>query len=215
MRTNDISGIYEIRNVITNDFYIGSSRNCGKRFSTHYRELKLGIHDNSKLQNSWNKYGETNFYFSTLIECDVDSLFQVEQQYINTLNPQFNIAREVGIPNTPKAGTIEAMERSKKGQDARKKSEWCNSPEFHEMMSNIRREAWQDPTHRESRSVETKELWNNTNYRERQKHAHRKIDEINRIRIREMKEQGYRICDIMLAYQISRATVTRIIKGLH
>lgn len=215
MRINDISGIYEIRNVVTGDFYIGSSRQCGKRFSTHYRELKLGIHDNPKLQNSWNKYGETNFYFSTLFECDIDSLFDVEQKYIDILNPTFNIAREVGTPNTPKAGTVEAKERSKKNLESRKNSIWCNSSEFHEMMSDVMVNRWKDPSYKELRSSNTKDLWNNPEYRNKQKHAHRKLNDADRLQIQEMRNQGYKLLDIASCFQVHYVTIRRVLAGLH
>ena len=54
-----ISGIYEIRNIITGDRYIGSSVDILKRFTTHKRFLKQGSHHSIILQNSFNKYKET------------------------------------------------------------------------------------------------------------------------------------------------------------
>lgn len=195
--------------------YIGSSCNIQNRFSIHYRQLCIGNHDNPKLQLSWNKYGANNFSFSTIEICRPEDRLDREQYYINTLNPEYNIAKVVGFPATPKAGTKEAKERGKKIIKSRKDSEWCNSNEYHEMMSDIMVDRWKDPTYKKSRSVNTKSLWNDSEYRDKQKQAHRKIDEVNRERIREMRWQGYKLKDIALAYQISIHTVSRIIKGLH
>jgi hypothetical protein len=43
------SGIYYIYNIVTNQYYIGSSRDL------HKRHLVRNIHVNKKLQHSWNK----------------------------------------------------------------------------------------------------------------------------------------------------------------
>jgi group I intron endonuclease len=210
-----IAGIYQIRNKVNGNIYIGSSNHLYRRYADHLKYLNRNNHSNPKLQNSWNRYGEGNFEFSILEYCNVVDLVVREQWYIDNINPQFNIAKVVGTPNTPKAGTVEAMERSKKNLEARKKSAWCNSEELHQIMSNLMKGRWNDLVYKESRSVETKDLWNNSEYREKQKHAHRKIDETNRIRIREMKAQGYKISEIVVAYQVSRATIDRILRGQH
>lgn len=214
-RKDFVVGIYKIENRLSGKFYIGSSSNLYRRYSDHLRELERNTHSNPKLQASWNKYGRDNFEFSIIEECSLFELQNREQYYIDTLAPYFNIAMEVGFPATPKAGTVEAKERSKKNLESRKNSPWCNSLDFHSMISSLMVGRWKDPAYKESRSIETRDLWNNSDYREKQKHAHRKIDEIGRVRIREMKEQGHRICDIALAYQVSTHTIARIIKGLH
>lgn len=54
-------GIYKITNIINNKIYIGSSINLYNRKSQHLKLLKYGKHENSYLQNSFNKYGEENF----------------------------------------------------------------------------------------------------------------------------------------------------------
>lgn len=59
-------GIYCIVNKKTGQKYIGQSINLEKREKTHFWKLKKNIHPNQPLQNSWNKYGETNFSFETL-----------------------------------------------------------------------------------------------------------------------------------------------------
>lgn len=84
-------GIYKIENLINGKFYIGSTYNLRKRESQHWSKLKLNNHLNKKLQNSYNKYGKSNFKFEVLQYCDIDSLLEMEQFYINKLNPFFNI----------------------------------------------------------------------------------------------------------------------------
>jgi len=214
-RNKKIAGVYQIRNLVNGKIYIGSSVVLSVRYSTHLKELRQGIHFNSKLQNSWNKHGEKSFEFSVLEYCDPKETFEREQVYIDFLKPAYNISFSVGTPNTPKAGTPEAMERYLKTKNAIQKNGTYQSEKYLRMRSEIMNRRWGEDGYRESRSKETKELWNNPDYRDRQKQSHRKIDEINRIRIREMREQGYRICDIALCYQVSTHTVSRILKGLH
>lgn len=58
-----ISGVYFIRNTVTNKCYVGSSVNIYRRWSTHKRELEKGVHHSSYLQNSYKKYGKCSFEF--------------------------------------------------------------------------------------------------------------------------------------------------------
>jgi len=82
------SGIYKIINKINNKFYIGSAVNLTARKQTHFYRLRNNIHENSYLQNSFNKYGEENFYFEVIeIIEDKNKLLIKEQYWIDTLNP--------------------------------------------------------------------------------------------------------------------------------
>jgi group I intron endonuclease len=56
-------GIYKIINVINNKFYVGSAVDFKRRKTRHFSELRTKKHNNSKLQNAWNKYGEQAFVF--------------------------------------------------------------------------------------------------------------------------------------------------------
>lgn len=62
----DLSGIYQIKNKITGQSYIGSSIDLLKRFSSHKSRLNRNEHRNNYLQNAWNKYGQENFEFNVL-----------------------------------------------------------------------------------------------------------------------------------------------------
>ena len=78
-------GIYLISNLINNKIYVGQSINIEKRWRQHKRELKNNIHENKKLQNAWNKYGEENFEFSIACECEEKQLNTLEQYYVFSL----------------------------------------------------------------------------------------------------------------------------------
>jgi group I intron endonuclease len=72
-------GIYKIINVVNNKFYIGSAVNFSRRKTRHFSELRTQTHNNSKLQNAWNKYGETSFIFVVVEEIH-DKLLLLEAE---------------------------------------------------------------------------------------------------------------------------------------
>lgn len=90
-KSKPISGIYKIKNIITNKFYIGSTINFKVRFNDHKKLLRNNKHNNSHLQNSWNKHGEKNFIFEILeLNTCVDLLLEREQYYLDVLMPWDN-----------------------------------------------------------------------------------------------------------------------------
>ena len=79
--------IYQIKNLINNKIYIGSTNDYKIRWKVHISQLNSKTHCNQYLQNAWNKYGEENFDFSILEEIELSEQFQKEQEWINKLNP--------------------------------------------------------------------------------------------------------------------------------
>ncbi len=64
-------GIYQIRNILNDKRYIGSAIGKGgvlKRWNEHKRKLNTNKHHSIKLQNAWNKYGESAFVFELVQE---------------------------------------------------------------------------------------------------------------------------------------------------
>lgn len=94
--SKDSSGIYQIKNVLNNKIYIGSSSNVKKRHDSHKRALISNKHKNSRLQNSWNKYGEAAFEFEILITCDPSMCIWYEQQFIDQWKPEYNLSPTAG-----------------------------------------------------------------------------------------------------------------------
>lgn len=92
-----LQGIYQIRNTITNEIYIGSAASSfTKRWSRHRKDLKLNQHGNPKLQNSYNKYGVDAFEYTILEVCSKEDCIIKEQYHMDTLNPTFNILKIAG-----------------------------------------------------------------------------------------------------------------------
>lgn len=90
-------GIYKIKSISKPDrCYVGSAVNIGKRWWTHLYEFRLNNHKNGRLQNHYNKYGETDFEFSVLLRCNKNDLIKNEQYFIDLYMPFFNICKTAG-----------------------------------------------------------------------------------------------------------------------
>lgn len=74
------SGIYYIKNKVTDFIYIGSSTNIGSRISKHFSQLKKGNHPNFKLLEDFNKYGIQSFDFGVLELTNIN-LLDKEKEY--------------------------------------------------------------------------------------------------------------------------------------
>lgn len=94
------SGVYTIENLVNGKLYVGSASsdtgfNCDRgfrrRWNSHLSLLRSNKHYNTKLQNSFNKYGETNFRFEILEVTSPDIAIDMEQYWINILRPEYNI----------------------------------------------------------------------------------------------------------------------------
>lgn len=92
-----LSGIYRIQSKARPDrIYIGSAVYIHDRWYGHRHKLRKNKHENSKLQNHYNKYGEDDFIFDILFLCDVNELVSAEQFLIDSYNPWFNICKVAG-----------------------------------------------------------------------------------------------------------------------
>ena len=94
-----MTGIYCITNLQNGKFYIGSAVDFSNRVSKHKSFLRRNIHANAHLQSAWNKYGEENFKFELLDEVKRENLLEMEQRYIDVLEPEYNIAKSTTAPN--------------------------------------------------------------------------------------------------------------------
>ena len=93
----DISGIYQIQSKGKPDrIYIGSSININNRWWLHLDQLQKGIHHSPQLQRHYNKYGEIDLQFSILLGCEKKDLLKIEQYFIDSYNPYFNILKIAG-----------------------------------------------------------------------------------------------------------------------
>jgi len=66
-----MKGIYKITNSVNGKLYIGQSVNMSNRQTAHFEALRSKRHYNNYLQKSFNKYGESNFVFTIIEECEL------------------------------------------------------------------------------------------------------------------------------------------------
>src|SRR3954451_7784989 len=88
-----VSGVYAIVHTASGRTYVGSAKFVVVRWNQHVSDLSNGTHHNMFLQRAWDRYGPVAFEFRVLEEVrDPLMLSVVENQYIDTMNPYFNIA---------------------------------------------------------------------------------------------------------------------------
>ena len=89
MKENKISGVYKITNIITGDFYIGSSKDIKLRWNIHKTPYTIKKHPNVKLYKAMSQYGRDNFTIEVIEE--TDNLREREQYWIEQLKPVYNV----------------------------------------------------------------------------------------------------------------------------
>ena len=98
-------GIYCWNNKITFEKYIGSSLCLNKRFYTYFSsrclEEKL-TKGNSAIYSALLKYGYSNFSLDIIEYCEPSILRYREQYYINFLEPEYNMLKQVSSYLGPK-----------------------------------------------------------------------------------------------------------------
>lgn len=75
-------GIYQIRNLVNNKLYIGSTvSGFSKRKTYHLMLLRKNQHHSQILQKSFNKHGENNFIFEIIEICQNKDNILIREQY--------------------------------------------------------------------------------------------------------------------------------------
>ena len=92
-----ISAVYKITNTVTNDFYIGSSKNVKKRWACHKCQSTWNKCPNNQMYLDMQKYGVDKFEFEILAEIEPCSLKETEQKFIETLKPTYNNRNADGL----------------------------------------------------------------------------------------------------------------------
>lgn len=86
-----IEYIYIIENTVSGKLYVGRTNNPKLRQRGHFSELRRGVHNNPKLQSSYNKHGEDAFSFSVVDACDGEAIREREQEWFDKFNRDTSI----------------------------------------------------------------------------------------------------------------------------
>lgn len=88
----DKPAVYQIKNTVTGDLYVGSSIYMRRRIRQHIYHLERKTHANRRLQNAFLKYGRESFSVSILEDGFTrEKISIVEQKHMDTLKPEYNI----------------------------------------------------------------------------------------------------------------------------
>lgn len=147
-------GIYQVRNLINNNFYIGSTKSLLRRKGEHFDSLRLGNHWNNHLQNAFNKYGEQNFVFEVIEFCEPDIRYEIEQYWLDKFYGEdfcYNLSDKAGVPpkidvsgkNNPMYGkhhSEESLFKNKFNQPTRKEVYCLETDKVYLSLSEASRE---------------------------------------------------------------------------
>ena len=92
-----ISAVYKITNTVTNDFYIGSSKNVKQRWTFHKCSSSWNEQPNNPMYLDMQKYGVDKFEFEVLEVVEIEKLKEMEQQFIELLKPTYNRCNAKGL----------------------------------------------------------------------------------------------------------------------
>lgn len=119
-----VSGIYGIHNTITDKWYVGSSVDIRIRWMEGHRlKLRKNTHPCTKLQNSWNKYGEEPWELVVLELCEPikeelriteNKWIEIKDSYVSGYNMTLISNSHLGIKRSPE--TREKIRKSKLGE---------------------------------------------------------------------------------------------------
>ena len=219
-------GIYTIKCLSNEKIYVGSAIDLNGRKAQHFYRLRNNKHDNSYLQNAYNKYGEENFLFEIIEVVDkVENLILFEQKYIDKFaqqNELFNL-RKIAKNNLGLKHTDEAISKMMKcgqenGMYGKKHTE-----EAKQKMSQHRKNRPLSEQHKQNMSLarmgkkgkphtdETKQKLHNANKGENSPKAKLNWEVVRKIR-EEYLSGDFTYKQLGEKYGVYKTTIEKIIK---
>ena len=143
-----ISAVYKITNTVTNDFYIGSSKDVKRRWKEHKIPSRWKQYPNNPMYIDMNRYGVENFAFEVLEVVEESFLKKTEQEFIETLKPTYN-------NNNAKGWNIERRKKynkeyNKSDKFKEYKKEYQKSDKYKEYQKEYRKKYRQSEKGKES-----------------------------------------------------------------
>ena len=126
-----ISAVYKITNTVTNDFYIGSSKDVKQRWAVHKCKSTWKNNPNNPLYQDMQEYGKDKFVFEVLEVVEPEELKEAEQQFIEILKPTYNRCNAKGLNVERRKETHKKASRKYEKSDKRKKAKKEYNKEYH------------------------------------------------------------------------------------
>ena len=126
-----ISAVYKITNTVTNDFYIGSSKDVKKRWNEHKCQSKWNECPNNPMYLDMQEYGKDKFVFEVLEVVEPEKLKEAEQKFIETLKPTYNRCNAKGLNVERRKETHKKASRKYEKSEKRKKARKEYLKEYH------------------------------------------------------------------------------------
>jgi len=127
--------VYQIRNTVNDDKYIGSAVNFEHRKRCHLSALRRCKHHSRKLQKAWDEYGELAFAFEVIEECLREERLDREQFHLTQLGTAvargYNVSPSAHSPMLGRKHSPETLQRMSKSRMNHK--QW--TPEARAKMS--------------------------------------------------------------------------------
>ena len=167
-------GIYTIVCKKTGKEYIGSSKDIPKRWKKHKWELSRGFHHSSKLQRAWGKYGASEFEFIVIKGSHQDELLTLEQSYIESRKPAFNMASVAGTCTGVKrtveqrkvmSDRMKALSDEDRAKRVAKMRKTMATAEFKNKRSEASKRAHRDPIFRDAMLCRMAKMHANEDYK--------------------------------------------------
>lgn len=98
----NVCGVYQIRNVVTGERYIGGSVQVRIRCRQHLRERRSGYICPKSLHDAFAEFGESAFVFELLLVCSRGDLAFYEGLLIDNLVPSYNMRKVREVDHAPK-----------------------------------------------------------------------------------------------------------------
>ena len=89
-------GVYLIRNLKNNKFYVGSSIDVRRRFKEYFNVNHLLRRNQLPICAALAKYGYSLFSVEIIEYCNTSILLEREQYFLDLLKPQYNILKIAG-----------------------------------------------------------------------------------------------------------------------
>lgn len=116
-----ISAVYKIINTVTNDCYVGSSKDVMRRWKDHKCPSRWKEHPNNQLYKDFQKYGIDKFRFQMLCPVEPEHLKDVEQELIDMMEPAYNSVNAKGLDVEKVKEYQGKYNQSEKGKETRRK----------------------------------------------------------------------------------------------